>query len=159
MSIPEFVARPGQIDYTHIKRAPVLNCIVKHGDKILIVQRNSQMYFHPGVWNGISGFLDEPNKSVFDKVKEELHEEAGISEDDIVSLREGDVVEQEDQDHDKTWIVHPILAEVKTDAIRLDWEAEKYEWINPSEVWNYPLLPGFDEVIKTFFPNQVIQNQ
>jgi 8-oxo-dGTP pyrophosphatase MutT (NUDIX family) len=152
MPVPEFVARPGQIDYTHAKRAPVLNCIVKHGEKILIVQRNPNMHFHPGVWNGISGFLDEPEKSVADKVREELFEEAGIDEENIISLKEGAVVELEDSEYGKTWVVHSILAEVKTNAVRLDWEAEKYLWITPEEVWDYPLIPGFDAVVKTFFP-------
>jgi len=53
---PEFKPKPGQIDYTNIRVAPVINCVVQYQDKILIVRRNLKMKFYPGYWNGISGF-------------------------------------------------------------------------------------------------------
>lgn len=148
----KFVPRPGQIDYTNIKRAPVINCILKRGDKILLVHRSPAMRIHPGVWNGISGFLDEEAKTVSQKVEEELREEAGIEPNNILSIKEGVVFEQEDPENNKTWIVHPVLVEVATDQIHLDWEAAEYAWVKPEEISRYNLLPGFDKVMKTFFP-------
>jgi isopentenyldiphosphate isomerase len=153
MPHPGFEPKPGQIDDTHARRAPVLNCIVRFGDKILIVRRNSTMHFHPGVWNGVSGFLDEIGKTLEDKVREELREELGIDEDDIVSITEGEVVEQEDATYGKTWIVHPVLVDVNSDVVELDWEAEEHAWVHPHQVWDFDLLPGFDDVITTFFPH------
>lgn len=151
MLVPEFKPRPGQIDYTHARRAPVFNSIVKHGGKILLVRRNEKMHFHPGVWSGISGFLDEPSKTIGEKVKEELREETGIEEHNIISIQEGDIFEQEEVLYGKTWIVHPVLVDVATDVVHLDWEAEKYAWIDPHEIWSFDLLPGFDAVAKSFF--------
>lgn len=150
MPEPKFISKPGQIDFTNIKRAPVINCVVRYSGKILIVQRNSGMKFYPGFWNGVSGFLDD-DRSVEQKAKDEIKEELGIDEKDIVRIYEGEVFEQEEPDYDKTWIVHPVLVYIKTDKITLDWEAEKYEWINISEVNKYKLLPGFDKVLKTLF--------
>lgn len=152
MPNPDFTPRPGQIDFTDAKRAPVINCIVQYGAKILIVRRSEKLNFYPGVWNGISGFLDEPDKTIADKVHEELREELGIFEHDIISMEEGGAIEQEDPQYGKTWIVHPVLVKVGTNVIHLDREAEKYVWVDSAEVWNYDLLPGFGEVIKTFFP-------
>jgi len=148
---PKFIPKPGQIDFTHVKEAPVINCIVVHEGKILIVQRNPNMHFHPGKWNGISGFLDEPSKSIEEKVKEELEEEIGLKEHAIASIKEGIIIREEDHEYGKTWIVHPILAEVKTDQVKLDWEAERYQWIEPNAVTSFDLLPGFEQVVKTFF--------
>lgn len=105
------------------------------------------MRLYPKYWNGISGFLDD-DKSREEKVKEELYEELSISNDDIVSIRFGEVFDQEAPEYKKTWIVHPALVVVKTDRITLDWEAQRYEWIMPDEVSNYKLLPGFDTVVE-----------
>ena len=151
MSEPEFKPKPGQIDYTNVKRAPVINCVAKHGGKILIVQRNPTMKFYPGYWNGISGFLDD-GRSIAEKAKDELWEEAGIEENDIIDIREGEVFEQEEPEYNKTWIVHPILAEVKTDRVKLDWEAGEYKWIDVVEAGKFNLLPGFDRVLGALSP-------
>ena len=48
----------------------------------------------------------------------------------------------------KTWIVHPVLIEVKTSAVTLDWEAQRYRWLSVDEAKALDLLPGFDEVLK-----------
>ena len=63
-----FKTRPGQVDYTNIRWAPVINCVLKFGDKILLVQRSKDMKYYPGRWTGISGFLDD-DKSLTEKVE------------------------------------------------------------------------------------------
>lgn len=63
----------------------------------------------------------------------------------------GEIFDQEASKYGKTWIVHPVLVEIKTDKIKLDWEAQHYKWIKPEEAKNLKLLPGFDEVIKRLF--------
>lgn len=146
----KFKPKPGQIDYTNIKRAPVINCVVKFNDEILLVKRNSNMHFYPDYWNGISGFLDD-NKNVEEKVIEELSEEASIGKGDIVSIKQGDIFEQAAPEYDKIWIVHPMLVEVDTKKIKLDQEAQNYKWLKPEAALRLELLPGFDMVLKTFF--------
>lgn len=47
MKKPKFVPKPGQIDYTNVKRAPVINCIVQYKDKILLLKRSSELNFYP----------------------------------------------------------------------------------------------------------------
>lgn len=141
-----FTPRPGQTDYTNIRRAPVINCVVKYRDRILIVKRNSNMHFYPNYWNGISGFLDE-EKPIEEKVKEELREELGLSEEHIISIQHGKPFEQEAPTYNKTWIVHPVLAEIDTDTIKLNWEAREYRWTKPEDAKKFDLLPGFDKVL------------
>ena len=80
----KFKSIPGQVDYHDIRYAPVINCVLKYLDKILIVKRSQDMNFYPGYWNGISGFLDDM-QDVEQKVKQEIKEEAGIEEQDILS--------------------------------------------------------------------------
>jgi 8-oxo-dGTP pyrophosphatase MutT (NUDIX family) len=70
--------RHGQMDYSKARWAPVINCVLRYKGKILVVQRSESLNFYPGYWNGISGFLDD-QKSLKEKVLEELREELGIS--------------------------------------------------------------------------------
>ena len=150
MSEPEFKPKPGQIDYTNIRRAPVINCVVKYRDKILIVQRSSRMKFYPGYWNGVSGFLDDA-RSVQEKARDEVREELGVEKKGIVAITEGEIFEQEAPEYNKTWIVHPVLVEVKTNTIKLDWEADDHRWVDAGEARRFNLLPGFDTVLEILF--------
>ncbi len=144
----KFKPKDGQVDYTNVRYAPVINCILRCKDKILLVKRSEGMRLYPGYWNGISGFLDD-NRTIEEKVKDELKEELRVSEDRIVSISHGGVYETEDKSVGKVWIVHPVLVDVSTNAVTLDWEAEKYIWIEPSQIETLKLLPGFDRVLKS----------
>lgn len=146
----KFRPKPGQVDFTNIRWAPVINCVLKYKNKILIVERNKDMRLYPGYWNGISGFLDD-NKSLKEKIIEELKEEVSLSKKNIISIKLGQIFDQEESKYKKTWIVHPVLVEVNTDNIKLDWEVQNYKWVKISELKNFKLLPGFDLVIKSLF--------
>jgi isopentenyldiphosphate isomerase len=153
MENPKFKPEPGQVDYTNARWAPVINCVLKFKDKILIVKRNEDLNFYPGYWNGISGFLDD-SKSLEEKAKQEIKEELGIGEEHIISIRLGEIFDQEEPKYKKTWIVHPVLVEVNTDKIFLDWEAQNYQWTDLEKVKNLELLPGFNQVLQKLFKNQ-----
>jgi len=143
----KFKPRKGQTDFTNVRWAPVVNCVLKYKDKILVVERNKNLRLYPGYWNGISGFLDD-NKSLKEKVYEELEEEVGLKKKDVLSINPGPIFDQEESKYKKTWIVHPVLVEVKTNKIKLDWEAKNYKWLKPTEANKLKLLPGFDSVLK-----------
>lgn len=147
---PKFVPRDGQVDFTTVRWCPVINCVVKYKSKILVVERNKSLRLYPGYWNGISEFLDD-RKSLKEKVEEELKEELGISKKHIVNITLGQIFDQEAPKYTKTWIVHPVLVEVDTNEVTFDWEVRRYEWLLPKEVMKLKLLPGFDQVIRSFF--------
>ncbi len=145
--MPEkFQPQAGQTDYTDKSEAPVMNSIVKFGDKILLLKRSKKLKFYPDCWSGVSGFLDD-NKSVEEKAKEELKEEIGIGENDILSVKQGGMFQRIDADYNKKWLVHPVLVEVKTDKIRLNWEADDYRWVELEEIKNFELIPGFETLL------------
>jgi len=146
-----FKPKPGQTDYTDIKRAPVINCLVKYGGKILVVKRNLKMRFYPNLWNGISGFLDDKN-TIEQKAREEINEELGLNENHVIRIKQGKVFERDEPKYNKIWIIHPVLVEINTDKIKLNWEAHDYRWLKINETKNLPLVPGFDKVLETFFP-------
>jgi isopentenyldiphosphate isomerase len=150
MKKSKFRPKPGQIDYTNARWAPVINCVLKYKDKLLLVQRNKELNFYSGYWNGISGFLDD-KRSLREKVRAELKEELGIRAKDIKNIQLGEIFHQEALRYKKTWIIHPVLVEVATDKILLNWEAINYKWINFKEIKKFKLLPGFDMVLKSLF--------
>lgn len=141
-----FEPKPGQIDFTNARWTPVINCVLKYRDTLLVVQRSKEINFYPGYWNGISGFLDD-HKSLKEKVIEELSEELGIDESKIVSYKFGDIFDKDEPTYNKTWIVHPVLVEVSTNEITLDWEANTYAWLHFDEIRKLELLPGFETVL------------
>lgn len=148
-----FKAKPGQIDFTHIRWAPVINCVVKYKNKILLVQRSADLRLYPGYWNGISGFLDD-KKSLDEKIYQELNEELGLLKKNVLSIKLGEIFDQDEPRYEKTWIVHPVLVIVNTDKVKLDWEAQDYRWIIPKETRKLKLLPGFDQVLVTLFKSK-----
>lgn len=111
------------------------------------------MRFYPGLWNGVSGFLDD-DRNIEDKVKEELREELGIEANSIQSITLKNIFLQDAPEYKKTWIVHPVLVEVSKDAVTLDWEAQKYEWIKREDVKNFNLLPSFELVLERIFETE-----
>ncbi len=147
MNEPHFEAKPGQIDYTNATHAPVINCVVRYTDKILLVQRAAGMKLYPNAWSGVSGFLDD-HEGIENKVREELQEEINITGDDIISITEGEAFDEDDPAHGKIWTVHPVLVEIKTDQIALNWEAQDYRWVTVEEVENFAILAGFKRVLE-----------
>jgi len=143
----KFKAQPGQIDFTNARWAPVINCVLKYKDKILVVERNKDRRFYPNCWNGVSGFLDD-NKNLKENVFKELKEETGLSKKNIISVHFGTIFDQEAPKYKKTWIVHPVLVEVNIDKIKLNYEAQNYKWIKIGEEKKLKLLPGFNLVLK-----------
>lgn len=146
-----FKLKPGQTDYTHARWAPVINCVLKYKNKILVVERSKKLNFYPGYWNGISGFLDD-HRSLNQKVADELLEELGIPKSKIRKIQLGEIFDQEESKYKKTWIVHPVLVGVETGKVKLDWEAKNYKWLTLQEVKKLKLLPGFDKVLMRLSP-------
>lgn len=117
-----------------------------HGGKVLLVKRSQEPNLYPGYWNGISGFLDD-QRSLEERVREELAEETGLTEKSITEVKLCGIFDQEAPDVGKTWIVHAVMARSASLAITLDWEAQAYAWVDLTDVHDYKLLPGFDEVL------------
>ena len=143
----KFKSKPWQIDYTNTRWVPVINCVVKYKNKILMVQRSKDLNFYPGYWNGVSGFLDD-QRNFEQKVKDELKEELGLPSRSILKIKLGEIFHQDAPKYKKSWIVHPVLVEVSGDKIKLDWEARNYKWIKLSKAKKLKLLPGFNYVLK-----------
>lgn len=137
----------GRIDYTHAKRSPVINAAVFYGDELIITRRSDKLKFYPGLWNGVSGFIDEI-KPIEQIVSKELEEELGIEQGQIERIVTGELIERKSTKHDRVWMIYPVLVELKQKpVIKLDWEHSEYAWIRPDDLKNYEILSDFGEIV------------
>ncbi len=130
MSEPKFVPKPGQVDFTDIRYAPVLDVVVTRNGKILLAKRSADRRMFPDCWAAVAGFLDD-SEDIETKAYEELSEELGIEKIDVAKLTRGQVIVREDPRYKKTYFIVPILADVTTDDFTLDWEASEAKWFMP----------------------------
>lgn len=139
----------GRINYHRARTAPVVTCVVRRGGDILLLKRGEKVSTYKGRWHVVAGYLDEPGKMVEEKAREELREEIGIHDDDIVGLQIGRTIEMDDPQLRKLWRIHPVLVDVKGDPpITLDWEHTDYRWVQPEEIPDYHPIPGLVEVLR-----------
>ncbi len=128
-------------DYTHTKRAPVVICFVKHKDKFLLLKRSDKVLAYKNLWSSLAGFLDD-SKTVKEKALEEITEELGLKESDIIRIVEGPVYTFTDKGLEREWERHLVLAEISNPNITLDWEHTEFKWINPKDISQYETTPG-----------------
>lgn len=141
----------GRIDYSNSAIAPVITVFIKYKDKILLLKRSDKVRTYQGKWNTVAGYLDEL-KPIREKVLEEIKEEIGINEDNFLSIRIGEPYEFTDFEVNKTWVIHPILVELKYKPdIKLDWEHTEYKWIKPEELKEFEVVSNLDKSLENAF--------
>jgi len=137
----------GRVDYTHSEKAPVINCFVKYHDKVLLLKRSDKVLVYKEKWNSVGGFLDD-HKSAEEKSLEEVEEELGIPRKEVKDIRTIPAYEYYDAMINRTWIIHPVLVELRhLPKLKLDWEHTDYRWISPEEINKYDIVPDLDKVL------------
>lgn len=145
-SLPHFP--DGRIDYHGSDEAPVITCFVECEGNLLLLKRSDRVGTYQGKWNSVAGYIDEI-VPLREKILEELREELGIQEDDLLEIRIARPYRSFDGAIRKTWIIVPCLARLKVlPPISLDWEHTDYRWILPEEMKDYPTVPDLDRSLK-----------
>jgi len=135
-------ADKGTLELANVVEKQVVTSIVRHGGKILLLQRSSRVGSYRGQWAGVSGFI-ESGEDDEAAARRELEEEIGTSNAKLVKridpirFRDSDVV----------WCVHGFLFDIEDPEIKLDWEHQKIEWILPRDVASYPTVPGLQHIV------------
>jgi 8-oxo-dGTP pyrophosphatase MutT (NUDIX family) len=138
------------------EQTPVVTCFVLRSrdglDELLLAQRSQRVRTYRGAWGGISGYL-EPGVTPLEQAYTELREEAGLARDDVELLRVGEQIPFRDEALAQNWVVHPFLFRLlRPDAVRSDWEADRFEWYPPESVTTLPTVPRLAEALAHVYP-------
>lgn len=120
--------------------AAVVTAFLRHGDRILLVQRSQRVGSYQGCWSAISDYLEDPTPLM--QARREVREETGLGDDEVHLVASGHPVVIEAPELGKLWVVHPFLFEIDDPArVRLDWENVTAEWVTPARIGDYPTVP------------------
>lgn len=123
----------------------VVTCFLERNGKIMILHRSGRVGTYRGKWAGVSGYIEEGN-SALEQARTEIREEAGLDQEDVELVREGELVEVVDPRLGRKWIVHPLRFKVlRPDKITIDWEHTEAKWIDPEEIAQHETVPNLYE--------------
>jgi 8-oxo-dGTP pyrophosphatase MutT (NUDIX family) len=99
------------------------------------------------LWAGISGII-EGNEEPLYRAKKEIHEETNITEDQITLIRAAVQMRTESPQYENhEWLIFPFLFSVKNPKIKLNWENSEYQWITPSDLKKFEIVPSLEKVL------------
>lgn len=137
--------KDGRIDYHNAKKAFVISCFVKFNEEILLLRRSDKVWTYRGKWNVIAGYLDE-FKPLRQKALEELYEETKITKEKVKKIGIAKPFEFHDNDIGTTFVVHPVLIELKEKPeIKLDFEHTDSRWVKKEDLGKYDAAPNMME--------------
>lgn len=127
----------------------VVTCILEHEGKILLLKRSSLVGTYRGLWGGVAGFVEE-DEAPYDTALKEIREEVGLDFEQVNLVKQGDPVEFSDVYDGRRydWVIYPFLFHVEEkEPIRIDWEHEDYQWVNPEDVKRLETVPHLKIVV------------
>ncbi len=150
--LSEFASLPrfpdGRINYTNSDKAAVVSIIVKYRDEILLLKRSNKVGNYKSKWNVVAGYLDSETP-IREKVLQEVNEETGITEKDILSVKIFPPTIIKDTFLKKIFITHISLITLKSrPKIKLDWEHTEFKWVRLEDVSKFDTIPGLDKELK-----------
>ena len=98
-------------------------------------------------WAGISGYI-EYNERILKRAYKEINEETGLSSNEIEIIKTSEQLEIIDEELDTLWIIYPHLFKTTRTNVKLDWEHDQYQWIEPTEITNYEGVPMLRETLQ-----------
>ncbi len=132
----------GTVELPSVKECHVVSCVVRDGDKVLLLKRSAEVGTFQGYWAAVSGFVEAGDSPQRTAVKE-LGEETGL---DLPIAKEGEMVTV--RDRNIIWHIHPFLFEARAPSVCIDWEHTEFCWVSPQEVKDYQTVPGLAELLR-----------
>ena len=129
-----------------IERHVVTCFVVRPDGRVLLLRRSARVGTYRGRWAAVAGYL-EPGETPETQAWTEIREEIGLSADDAALEASVEPVVIEDAALGRRWVVHPFrFATSHPDLVRLDWEHEACEWVQPAEIGRRETVPGLAAV-------------
>lgn len=116
----------------------VVTCFLRHEGAVLLLKRAPTRDTYPDRWAGVSGYLEHDDP--VETARMEIREEVGLTAPTLV--RAGSAIDVDDEEHGRSWRVHPFLFDVETRDLDLDREHRTAEWVAPTAMLRRPTVPG-----------------
>lgn len=128
-----------------MKRNSIVTSFLYKDGRVLLLKRSHKVGTFRGKWAGVSGYIEE--ESSLEAAIREIKEEIGTEKENLILLKKGLPFDVKDTINNTVWSIHPFLFLFKGDEIKIDWEHEKYEWINPKEIDNYNTVKNLKKTL------------
>lgn len=133
----------GTVEVPKVKETHVVSCIVRDGERMLILKRSEKVGTFRGCWSGVSGYVEDDETPDVTS-KKELSEEIGYRAEPV--QRGNSIVVR---DENVLWHIHPYLFEARDLNVEIDWEHTEYRWVRPCDLKEYETVPGLDRVLRS----------
>lgn len=128
----------------------VVTCLlINENNEVLILKRSKKVRTYKGLWGGVAGYVEKDEQPLETAFKE-IKEETGLNRDQVNLEKKVDSISFKDVDEGEEffWCVHSFVFRVeKKSKIQIDWEHSEYEWIPPSEIFDFDTVPRFKELV------------
>ena len=115
--------------------------IIKNQDKFLILKKSPDDRNYPNKWSFCSGFVKE-FESAEDTTLREIKEETGLDAKITKTGKIIEVIDKNNREHPKKWVIAFYLCEVGKTDVKLCHENVDFKWVTKEEMVNYPFVPG-----------------
>lgn len=123
----------------------VVTCFPLHKGKVLLLKRSDDVSTYPGKWGTVTGYLED--STVEERCYQELEEELGIGDGEVIKCEQGEQFSFTDDDHD--WQIHPVAAHIDEDKdFQLNVENTEYKWVDPQDVKMFDTVPELETSLK-----------
>ena len=130
-----------------MKSTKIVTSFLTQDGKYLILKRSNKVRTMKDLWAGISGII-EGNEDPLYRAKKEIHEETNITEDQITLIRAAVQMRTESPQYENhEWLIFPFLFSVENPKIKLNWENSEYQWITPSDLKKFEIVPSLEKVL------------
>jgi translation initiation factor 2B subunit (eIF-2B alpha/beta/delta family) len=133
--------------------AHVVTCFLRNAESVLLVRRADDAPTYPGLWAGVSGYVEGDPDLTEPDARREVHEETGLTEADLRLVRAGDPLTVRDPDGGPDdWVVHPYLFETTTREVTTNEEIAAVEWGQPTAILDRETVPGLWDAYRRVGP-------
>jgi len=115
--------------------AEVVAIVLRRHGKLGLFRRSMHVGSDAGLWHCITGYLDDGVDPTMHALVE-VFEETGLCAGDMDTFVQGPVLRVEGDDA-VTWTIHPFLVDVTKRRLTLDWEHDRYRWVDPRQLGGY----------------------
>ena len=132
-----------------MRKTRIVTSFLSFNSKILILRRSKKVKSMKGLWEGVSGII-ENNEPPIERAKIEIFEELGIDQQYIKLIKSAkELTIESPQYRSHKWVIFPFLFATEKSEIKLNWENSEFRWIHVNELKEFNTVPSLKKILLT----------